>query len=615
MSHEFRYDLRDLQFVLFEHLKTQSLFELPAFRELGRDEVEHLLAEARRFAAKVLAPTNAPGDRHGCRFVDGRVHVPEVFHDAYKQMRDSGWMAVSTPAEHGGSGLPFVVGAAIGEMFIAANCSLSMVAGLTRTAASLIIKYGSDEMKRTYVPPLVDGRWQGTMCLTEPHAGTAVGALTTAATKRDGKYFIRGQKIFISGGEHDLVENVVHLVLARVEGAPPGIKGVSLFLVPKLRTDSSGGPGASNDVTCVGIEEKLGIHASPTCAMSFGDNNACEGYLIGEENRGIDYMFHMMNAARVGVGLQGVAMGAWAYLAALDYAQNRVQGVEMRNLRDVNAPYVLITKHPDVRRMLATMKAYVEGGRALLLHTAHCLDIVENTADAALAEKLLNRAELLTPICKAWCSDTGFETATLALQTLGGHGYLKDYPIEQLLRDVKIASVYEGTNGIQAIDLLGRKVGRRSGAMFLDLMNDLNEFLAKLGGHATLAGPAATLARYKAQLEQVTMNFAMMQMSDDVDYPLLQATAYLRVFGNVVIGWMLLEQAVIANAALEKIFEDGKAADDVDRGKLLADSDEARYYDNKVKTAKFFLGQLLPQNDGLVATIDNGDRSALEMHF
>ncbi|MBX7165246.1 MAG: acyl-CoA dehydrogenase [Pirellulales bacterium] len=615
MSHEFLFDLRDLQFVLFEHLHAERLFEFEAFREFTRAEVDHTLQEARKFAAKVLAPCNAAGDREGCRWEDGRVYVPQAFHAVYRQLQESGWMAVSTPPEFGGAGLPFCVGAAIGEMFIAANCSLSMIAGLTRTAASLLIEYGDDDMKRRYVPPLVDGRWQGTMCLTEPHAGSAVGALTTSATKRDGKYFLRGQKIFISGGEHDLVENVIHLVLARVEGAPPGIKGVSLFLVPKLRVDAEGRSGESNDVTCVGIEEKLGIHASPTCAMSFGENDNCQAWLIGEENRGIEYMFHMMNAARVGVGLQGVAMGSWAYLAALDYARQRVQGVDMRNIRDPNAPYVLITEHPDVRRMLATMKAYVEGGRALLLHTAFCLDLVENSPDEALRQKMLNRAELLTPICKAYCSDTGFEVATLAVQTLGGHGYLKDYPIEQLLRDVKIASIYEGTNGIQALDLLGRKVGRHNGALFLELMSDLDAFLSEAQQLPVFGPSVATLRQAKQQLENVTMNFAMMQMSGDLLYPLLVATLYLRMFGNVITAWILLEQGLVAQRALERLWAAADVNGDEARAAFCRGDDEGRFYDNKVKTARFFIGQLLPQNDGLAAVIGGGDRSALEMHF
>jgi len=498
------------------------------------------------------------------------------------------------------------------EMFVGANCSLVMLAGLTRAAGALLIEYGSDEMKKLYLPSLVDGRWQGTMCLTESHAGSAVGALTTAAVKRDEQYFVRGQKIFISGGDHDMTENVIHLVLARCENAPPGIKGVSLFVVPKLRIDDQGNATIPNDVTCVGIEEKLGLHGSPTCAMSFGDNDACVGYLIGEEHKGIEYMFHMMNSARIGVGIQGVGLAASAYHSALQYARERVQGVDMKNFRDPLAPHVLITEHPDVRRMLITMKAYVEGCRAMLVHAALCVDLAEHSPDEGEREKMLGRAELLTPVCKAYCSDISFEVSTTALQVLGGHGYLRDYPIEQLLRDSKIGSIYEGTNGIQAIDLIGRKIGRKQGATFMEFMTDIGEVIDKHAGHPTLAASFTRLKHHKEQLEQTTMSFAGMQMSGDLDYPLLSATSYLRMLGNVVIGWLLLEQAVIAEEALDNIYESSGATDEDAKAALRNDHDDAKFYFNKLKTAKFFVSNLLTQNEHLAAAIGSNDHSALE---
>lgn len=612
---EYLYDLRDTQFVLFEHLRVQRLFELPKFADFEIGDIEMLLGESLRFCQKVLSSVNAAGDREGCRWEDGKVFVPQCYHDAYRQQSEAGWMAMSTPPEHGGQGLPFAVGAAIGEMFVGANCSLSMLAGLTRAAADLLISHGTPEMKRRYVPAMVAGRWGGTMCLTEPHCGTALGEIKTMAAKRDGKYYIRGQKIFISGGDQDLTENIVHLVLARVEGAQPGTKGLSLFLVPKYRLDADGRPGEFNDVVCSGIEKKLGIHGSPTCQMMFGDNNQCVGELIGEEEEGIRLMFDMMNSARVGVGLQGVALGGWAYLAALGYAKERLQGPEMKNFRDPTAASVPIVRHPDVRRMLSTMKAYVEGGRALLLHTAMCLDLVENSPDQAEREKLDGRVELLTPICKAWCSDTGFEAATLALQTYGGHGYLKDYPVEQLLRDVKIASIYEGTNGVQALDLLGRKVGRKQGALFLQLMADISKFVETNAEHQTLKSAVAALKRHAERLQEVTMSFAMQQMQGDMEYPLLSATPYLRMFGNVAVGWLLLEQGVIAAEQLKELFAETGAGDAAAQEKLFADHPDAQFYDNKVKTAQFFAANLLSQNDHLVTAIQSGDRSALDMHF
>ncbi len=615
MATDYTFDIRDTRFVLFEHQRVGRLFELSRFDGFEVQDIEMMLTEARRFATQVLAPANRPGDDVGCHWEEGRVTVPEVFREPYREMYRAGWMAMATEQEFGGQGLPLSVGAAIGESFAGANCSLTMLAGLTRAAASLLIEHGSDEMKETYVRPMVEGRWQGTMCLTEPHAGSAVGALTTQANRRDGKYYIRGQKIFISGGEHDLVDNVIHLVLARCEDAPPGIKGVSLFLVPKLLLDESGQPAHANDVNCVGIEHKLGIHASPTCAMSFGENDACVGELVGEENKGIEYMFHMMNSARIGVGLQGVAIGAAAYQAALSYAGERVQGVDMKNWKDPTAPQVLIKEHPDVRRMLVTMKAYVEGCRALLIHTALCMDVAEHGSDEAESEKLAGRVELLTPICKAYCSDVGFEVATLALQVMGGHGYLRDYPIEQHLRDAKIASIYEGTNGIQAIDLIGRKIGRRGGATFMELMTDIQATIDAHAEHPALATVCKRLRKHKEQLEQTTMNFAGKQMTGDLDYPLLSATPYLRMFGNVAVGWLWLEQGVVAHQALRCLYEEHGAGEDETQKALRAENDEARFYHNKVKTCEFFASNILSQNEHLAEAIGSDDHSPLEMEF
>lgn len=614
MSDEYLYDLRDGKFVLFEHLRVQRLFELPRFAELTLADVEMILAEGLRFCQKVLSPANAPGDE-GCRWENGKVFVPKAYHAPYKQQSEAGWMAMSSPPEFGGQGMPFAIGAALGEMFIGSNPSLSMVAGLTRAAAELLAGHGTADMKKKFVHKMVSGEWGGTMCLTEPQAGTALGDITTTATKRDGKYFVRGQKIFISGGEHDLVDNIIHLVLARCEGASPGTKGLSLFVIPKFRVGADGKPGEFNDVNCAGIEHKMGINGSPTCQLVFGENDQCEAELIGEEEQGIRIMFDMMNSARIGVGLQGVAMGSWAYLLALNYARTRVQSPEMKNVRDPSAKGVPIVKHPDVRRMLATMKALMEGGRALLLHTSYCLDLAEHSPDAEERERLLARAELFTPICKAWCSDTGYEAASMALQTYGGHGYLHDYPVEQIVRDVKIASIYEGTNGVQALDLLGRKVGRKGGATFLALMGDVQKFIEAHRQHEVLGPQVEQFAAHKEKLEATTMNFAMQQMSGDLDYPLLSATPYLRLFGNVAVGWQLLEQAVVAHEALQRIEGERKVKTDEARRALLADHSDARFYYNKIKTAQFFVSNLLSQNEHLAALIASGDRSPLEMCF
>ena len=615
MSDEYLYDLRDGKFVLFEQLRIQRLFELPQFSEFTVPDIEMILAEGLKFCQKVLSPANTPGDQEGCHWENGKVSVPKAYHSVYKQQCESGWMAMSSETEFGGQGMPFAVGAALGEMFVGANPSLSMVAGLTRAAAELLAKHGTPEMKQKFVHKMIAGEWGGTMCLTEPQAGTGLGDITTSAHKRDGKYYVRGQKIFISGGEHDLVDNIIHLVLARCEGASPGTKGLSLFVIPKHRVGADGKIGEFNDVACAGIEHKMGINGSPTCQLVFGENDRCEAELIGEEEQGIRIMFDMMNSARIGVGLQGVAMGSWAYLLALNYARTRIQSPEMKNVRDANAKSVPIVRHPDVRRMLATMKGLMEGGRALLLHTSFCLDLAEHSPDAEERERMLARVELFTPICKAWCSDTGYEAANLALQTYGGHGYLHDYPVEQIVRDCKIASIYEGTNGVQAIDLLGRKVGRKGGATFLALMADIQKFIDAEKSHAVLGPAVAQFAAHKEKLEATTMNFAMQQMSGDQDYPLLSATPYLRMFGNVAVAWLLLEQGTIAHTALERLASDRQAKTDEARRALIADNADARYYDNKIKTAQFFVSNLLSQNEHLAALIASGDRSPLEMSF
>lgn len=611
----FTYDLRDVQFVLFEQLGIERLFQFPAHSGFDRGDIEAILGEGVKFAQEVLAACNESGDREGCRWESGRVTAPPSFRAAYNQQRDARWMTMSTPVEYGGQGLPYCVGASLGEAFVGANSSLAMTAGLTRAAADLLIQFGSDEMKQRYLPRMIDGHWGGTMCLTEAHAGSAVGMVTTRASQRDGQYWLKGNKIFISGGEHDLVDNIIHLVLARVEGASAGTKGLSLFLVPKIRVNADGSLGEPNDVVCTGIEHKLGIHGSPTCALAFGENDRCQAFLIGQEEQGMEIMFHMMNEARVGVGIQGVALGSAAYQAALAYARTRLQGPDMKNFRDATAPQVTINQHPDVKRMLATMKAYVEGGRALILHTAHCLDLAEHSPDEAEREKLSGRVELLTPLCKAWCTDTGFEVTELALQTLGGHGYLKDYPIEQYLRDVKIASIYEGTNGIQAIDLLGRKVGRKGGLLFMTLMSDIGQFLESHASHPLLGPSVELLQARKQKVEAITMQFGMSQMQGDLYFPLFEATPYLRMLSNVVVGWLLMEQGVIAAAALERLWKQHGATSDEARAALAAEPGEVQFYDHKVRTARFFVSHLLAENEGLAAAIESGDRSALEMSF
>jgi len=609
---EYHVDLRDIRFTLFEHLPYGRIQALPPFAEADRESVEMVLDECYRFNREVIAPLNRPGDRQGCTYEAGRVHVPEGFREAYEAFCENGWLGVSTPEALGGMGLPNVVGVATGEMYVGACCSLSLSIGLTRAAASLLAEHGSGELRRIYLERLLSGRWQGTMCLTEPQAGTAVGDIKTLARPDGESYLISGTKIFITAGDHDMCENHVHLVLARTPGAPRGFKGISLFLVPKYRPTASGEPGEPNDVACAGIEHKLGIRGSPTCTLSFGEEGTCRGWLVGQEGRGLKIMFHMMNEARIGVGLQGLALASQAYLYARSYARERVQGVDIEDMKDPDAPRVTIDEHPDVRRMLLWCKAVVEGSRALLYTAAYLSDLAAHGPDAAEAEEARGMLELLTPICKAYISDQAFEVTRLALQVMGGYGYIADYPVEQHLRDVKIASIYEGTNGVQALDLLGRKLAARQGLLFRTMLQRVQGFVRDQRGHLALGELVGILGEELGRWSKVTMKLGSMGMSGDRRYPVLSATPYLQMAGNVLTAWLLLQQAVVAHDRLQAVYLDRGCMDAGARGALHREDPEAGFYHNKVQTARFFVHQVLAQNRAIAAQIESCDRSALD---
>lgn len=438
-------DERDLKFVLYEQLHIEELCKYPQYAEFSQEVFDMVLDQAEKLAEKEMYPTNKIGDRQGCRFADGRVQVPEAFHKVYQLYCEGGWIAISDPPEVGGQGLPFVVANAALDFFSAANWALMMYPGLTHGAARLLQKYGTSELQEIYMYKMFSGEWGGTMCLTEPSAGSDVGNLRTRAVRRpDGAFNLQGQKIFISSGMHDLTANIVHMVLARIDGAPKGTRGISIFLVPRLRVDESGNL-VENDVACSGIEHKMGIHGSATCSLNFGENNRCIGYLMGEENKGMRIMFDMMNEARLFVGMQGLGHAGTAYLHALQYAKERLQGAPVEKMKDADAPRVPIIDHPDVRRMLMFMKSSTEAMRAMLHLTAYCIDrerVAETDEDR---ERFQGYVDLLIPICKSVGSDLGFRVCETAVQIYGGYGYISEYPVEQFLRDCKIASLYEGT--------------------------------------------------------------------------------------------------------------------------------------------------------------------------
>ncbi len=611
-DHDFNIDLRDIRFALYEHLPFERLVELEAFDELDRESTDLLLDECLKINRELLAPLNAPGDKIGCTFDEGKVTVPGGFKEAYDAFCENGWLGVSSPEEIGGMGLPNVVGVATGEMYIGACCSLALTIGLTRAAASLLAEHGSDEMKEAYLPMLMSGEWQGTMCLTEPQAGTAVGDIKTIAKPDGDSWLISGTKIFITAGDHDMCENHLHLVLARTPGAPRGFKGISLFLVPKFLLDEDGGVGEFNDVVCGGIEHKLGIKGSPTCTLNFGEDDACRGWLIGEEGAGLKLMFHMMNEARIGVGLQSVSLAAQAYNYAREYANERIQGVDVREMRNLDAPRVCLSHHPDIRRMLLWSKAIVEGSRALLYTSAYLSDLMESGDDEKEREHSHDLLEFLTPICKAWVSDKAFEVTRLAVQIMGGYGYVSEYPVEQHLRDVKIASIYEGANGIQALDLLGRKLAAKGGLLFRTTLEQLQAFIKEQKGHLGLGDLVDVFEAEVKRWSDTTMKLGAMGMSGDQLYPVLSATPYLEMAGNVVVGWMLLQQATVAHDKLQTLYIDEGAHTPEARAELHAEHPDAGFYFNKLQTVRFFVFQVLAGNRAIAAQIESGDRSALE---
>jgi alkylation response protein AidB-like acyl-CoA dehydrogenase len=608
-------DVRDVRFLLFEYLDVEKLTEYPMFEDFNREMFEMIVEEALKQATEIAAPLGPLGDEKGVKFEDGKVEVPQEFVDAYKLYAEAGWIAGVADPEWGGQGLPLCMGAVAGEFFQGACFPLCSTGGLTTGAADILHSFGTDEMKKLYLERMYSGEFAGTMCLTEPQAGSAVGDTACRAKKDGDHYKIVGTKSFITSGDHNLTENIIHMVLARTEGAPVGIKGISLFLIPKYRVNPDGSKGEFNDVRTAGVEHKMGIHASPTCTLNFGDDDDCLGYLIGEECQGISYMFQMMNEARMMVGQQALGTAGTAYLNALQYTQERIQGVAATEMRNPEAPRVAIVEHPDVRRMLLMMKAFTEGMRALLYTTAFFADLSRCAKDEAERAKYHGFVELLTPICKAWPSDMGFRVTEWAMQCFGGYGYCADYPAEQYMRDIKITSIYEGTNGIQAMDLLGRKVSMGGGRLFIAFLGLLGEFIETHKSHATLGEQIGRLEKAKDTLAHVTIEFGKMGAGGDMIYPLLNACPYLEMFGDVTVAYLLLGEAVIAAEKFDAICKE-KGADSEEAKKSLCEEDEeAKFYWGKLCSAEFFTTQILPRVSARAESVDSGSRSAMEVVF
>jgi len=579
-------DRRDVDFVLHEQLQIGELSKNEKYTEFNKKTIDMIVSEARNLAIKEMLPTQKVGDEHGCKFENGKVTTPDEFKRVMKLFRDGEWLAMPESIDYGGQGMPKTLAMAAGDYFVGANFSFMMYPGLTHGAGKLVETFGTEEQKKLYLKKMYTGQWGGTMLLTEADAGSDVGALTTSAVKNeDGTYSITGAKIFISGGDHDLCENIIHPVLARIEGAPAGTKGISLFLVPKFRVNADGSLGEFNDVVCTGIEEKMGIHGNCTCSLTLGGKGKCIGTLLGEENKGMRAMFLMMNEARLLVGLQGYTCASSAYLYAINYARERIQGKNLLQFMDPNAPGVSIINHPDVRRMLLNMKAYVDGMRSLLYFVAYCEDRAITATDEAEKEKWHGLIEVLTPIAKGYVTDRSFDVCSQAMQVYGGYGYIKEYPVEQLLRDCRITMIYEGTNGIQAMDLLGRKLGMKKGKPIMDLFGEIQKTITSAKARPELADVAGQVEKALNKLGEVGMHMGQIAMSDKVLTAFANAYPFMEVAGDVVMAWMLLWRSDIAAA------------------KLADNPKDAAFYKGQIKSLEYFANSVLPTTQGKMRAI------------
>jgi len=586
--------VQDTMFVLKDVLGYERYSNLPGFSEATPDVLEAIMEEGARLAENVMHPLNRVGDIEGCvRHDDGSVTTPKGFKEAYRQYCEGGWIGLAAPAEYGGQGLPYTVHSAVSEYMISANMALMMYPGLTQGAIAAILAHGTEEQKRTWLPKMVEGVWSGTMNLTEPHCGTDLGMLRTRAVPNgDGTYKISGQKIFISAGEHDLTENIVHLVLARIEGAPQGTKGISLFIVPKFVLDADGNPGRRNAVTCGSIEEKMGIHGNATCVLNYDE---AEGYLIGQENGGLKAMFVMMNEARLGVGLQGLSLSEVAYQNAAAYARERIQGRSLSGPKAPDKPADPIIVHPDIRRSLMTMKAFNEAGRALVLWTAIKSDIAHRSGDEKDRETAEDYTGLMTPIIKGVLTDRGFEHAVMAQQVFGGHGYIEEHGMSQFVRDARIAQIYEGANGIQALDLVGRKLALNGGRAVQAFFKEVGDFCEENRADEKMAPFTKALKKGLNDLQAATL-WLMQNAMQKPDNAGAASTDYLHLFGLVALGYMWGQMVRTAQARLAE-GADGSAA----------------FYQNKLSTGRFYMERIMPETGMRLARISAGADSMMEL--
>ncbi|MBU0973396.1 MAG: acyl-CoA dehydrogenase [Proteobacteria bacterium] len=590
-------DRRDVDFVLHEQLKIENLSRHERFADFSRKTIDLVVSEARNLAIKELLSCQKEADEQGCTFENGTVTVPESFHRVHELFRQGEWIAMCDDPKWGGQGMPSTVALAANNYFNGANYPFMLHTILSHGAGKLVECFGTDKQKELFLKKMYTGIWGGSMLLTEPEAGSDLGLLTTKAVKNDdGTYSIVGNKIFISSGENDLVENIIHPVLARIEGAPRGIAGISLFLVPKIRVNDDGSMGEFNDVVCTGIEEKMGIHGSPTCSMALGGKGLCRGTLLGQENRGMRAMFVMMNEARLHVGMQGFSCASASYLNALNYARERVQGKSL-TATTKDAPSVPLISHPDIRRILLTMKSYSEGMRSTLFYVGLLEDMVRISDTKEDRIKYQGLIDVLIPVAKGYITDRAFEMCSHGVQVFGGYGFTKEYPQEQLLRDCKITQIYEGTNGIQAMDLLGRKLSLNKGQSFKDLLDEVGKTIETTKQIKELEQIALSLEKTVLQLKQVAQTLGEAVRSENILNAYANAHPFLDVTGDVIMAWMLLWRAVVA---VQKLEEKPKKKD-------------LEFYDGQLKSARFFINTVLPVTRGKMDAILFSDTAVVDI--
>ncbi|KQY98256.1 acyl-CoA dehydrogenase [Pseudolabrys sp. Root1462] len=582
----------DALFLLNDVFHVERYGNLPGFSDASPDVVEAILSEAAKLSEDVLTPLNRVGDKEGCkRAADGSVTTPTGFKDAFKQIVEGGWIGISAPQEFGGQGLPSTLTEIVNEYFCSANMAFAMYPGLTQGAIAALIVHANDAIKQKYLPKMIEGVWTGTMNLTEPHCGTDLGLLRSKAVKQaDGSYKISGTKIFISAGEHDLSDNIIHLVLARIEGAPAGTKGISLFVVPKFMVKDDGSLGERNGVSCGSLEEKMGIHGNSTCVMNY---DGATGWLVGEENRGLNAMFVMMNEARLGVGIQGLAMSEVAYQNAAIYARERLQGRAITGTKFPDKPADPIIVHPDVRRTLMTMRAFNEAARALVIWAGLKSDVAHRSGDAKERQAADDALGLMTPVIKGVLTDQGFANTVSAQQMYGGHGYIAEHGMEQFVRDARIAMIYEGANGVQAMDLVGRKLGKDGGRALMAFLGEVGAYVKERGADETMKPLVTALGQGAGHLQQASMWFMQNAMAKP-DNAGAGATDYMHLFGLVALGYMWCQIADAANA------------------KLKNGGDAARF-NAKLVTARFFMERMMPETATRLARIQAGSASTMEL--